>query len=118
MPITIEDQTANVWRLRVSGVLRKSEVEAVQASALKSFEQAGAFKMLILLDQFAGWASGEDWGDVSFYFFHGDKITKIAIVGDRKWETQILMFLGAGLRRAPVKFFPDGQAVQARIWLE
>ena len=35
----------------------------------------------------------------------GDKISKIAIVAEPRWETLALAFAGAGVRRAPVKFF-------------
>jgi hypothetical protein len=33
-------------------------------------------------------------------------------------EAQFLMFVGAGVRRAPVKFFPAGQETKARAWLD
>jgi hypothetical protein len=48
---------------------------------------------------------------------HGGQIAKIALVGDRRWETSALAFAGAGVRRAPVKFFPLDQLAQARVWL-
>ena len=57
------------------------------------------------------------WGDISFYAEHGDKMGKIAIVGDPKQETDLMMFMGAGIRPMPMKFFPLNQLEQARAWL-
>jgi hypothetical protein len=48
---------------------------------------------------------------------HGGKISKIAILGEPRWETLALAFAGAGVRRAPVKFFPPNELRQARSWL-
>ena len=39
---------------------------------------------------------------------------KIAIVADHQLETDLLMFAGAGFRRAPVKFFSANQLALAR----
>ena len=74
-------------------------------------------KLLVLLEGFEGWERHPDWGDLSFYSEHGDRITRIAIVGDPKWETEFKMFAGAGFRRAPVQFFPSDQLQQANLWL-
>jgi hypothetical protein len=48
---------------------------------------------------------------------HGGKISKIAIVAEPRWEALALAFAGAGVRRAPVKFFPPNEPEQARSWL-
>jgi SpoIIAA-like len=48
---------------------------------------------------------------------HGGKISKIAIVGEPRWETPTLAFAGAGVRRARVKFFQSNEVRQARSWL-
>jgi hypothetical protein len=49
---------------------------------------------------------------------HCDRIEKIAIVGKPKWETRMLMFTGAGLRRAPVRYFTQEQLPDAQTWLQ
>ncbi len=41
-------------------------------------------------------------------------IEKIAVVADEKWRDQLLMFLGAGRRQAPVMFFFPGEEEDAR----
>ena len=49
---------------------------------------------------------------------HGDKIVRIAIVADPRWEPHALAFAGAGVRAAPVKFFRPNELATARAWLE
>jgi hypothetical protein len=46
---------------------------------------------------------------------HGGEMAKIALVGDRRWEISALAFAGAGVRRAPVKFFKLDKLAQARV---
>ena len=49
---------------------------------------------------------------------YGGEIAKIAIVAEPRWETQALAFAGAGLRKAPVRFFAPNELEQARAWLK
>lgn len=117
MPLQASQEKPGFWVWRASGALKRRELATAQAELVKSLPPAGMVKSFIILENFTGWQRGEDWGDVSFFFEHGDKIEKIAIVGDPRWESQVLVFAGAGLRRAPVKFFRTGQEQEARAWL-
>ena len=110
MSVTIQDGKGNVRVLRIEGSLRKPEFDTViQAEA--------QVRVLVLAGGFEGWEGSEEWGDVSFFMEHGDRIEKIAIVADRKWETDLMLFAAAGFRRAPVAFFTPDQASKARTWL-
>ncbi len=119
MGVLVQEEQGNVQLMRITGLLKKSELDAVQAAAAKKLghDSSLSFKLLIIVENFEGWERGVDWDDMSFYAKYGDKITKIAIVGDPKLETDFKMFLGAGFRTAPVKFFPSNQLSQARTWL-
>ena len=118
MGVAIEVDANNVWQLQISGKLIKAEMDAVQAKAVDYISKVGTVKTLVILDGFEGWEEGVNWGDMSFFVAHGDEIDKIAIVGDPKWEDDMLMFVSAGLRKAPVRYFPEDQLDQARAWLE
>jgi hypothetical protein len=118
MSTAIQKETGNIWQFRVSGVLKKAELDAAQAEAREQIARTGKIKVLLLLEDFQGWEKGADWGDMTFTDTYGDQIERIAIVGDPKWETETLMFIGAGFRRTAVKFFAPGEATQARAWLK
>jgi hypothetical protein len=103
--------------LRVSGELKKSELDAVESEFVQKIAGAGTVKLLVLLENFAGWERGEQWGDTDFFFSHRNDFEKIAVVGHPAWEAPVLAFTGAGLRKGPVKFFPDTDEPEARAWL-
>ena len=117
MGLTIREEDGNLMMMRLTGLLKKAELDAVQAAAAKRLGPNTSIKLLIVEVNFKGWERGADWGDLSFYAKYGDKITKIAIVGDPKWKTDLMMFAGANFRAAPVEFFPSNQIEDARMWL-
>jgi hypothetical protein len=116
MGVTIQEENGNLT-VTITGRLKKSELDTVQSEGTKKLGANATVKLLIILKDFEGWEHGEGWDDMTFYFEHGDKITKIAIVGDSKWEDEFKMFVGAGFRTAPVKYFPANQLTNARDWL-
>ena len=118
MPITMQHESANIYRLDLSGRLGKPEFDRCQESLASQIRGTGPVRLLFVLSQFEGWERNPDWADLSFYLAHGDSIERIAIVGDDQWRTETLMFASADLRRAPVEFFSSGNALaEARAWL-
>ena len=118
MGVTVEQEEGNLRVLRITGLLRKSELDAVQAVEARQWRPATRVKALVIVEDFKGWERGANWGDMTFFETHGDQIDKIAIGADPKWEIEILAFTGAGFRRAPVKFFPVSQLALVRAWLD
>ncbi len=119
MGITFKKDDGGVFVMRITGILKKSELDALQSAAAKVMDADPLLrgKVLIIAVNFQGWERGADWGDLTFFNKYGDKVTKIAVIGDPKRETEFKMFLGAGYRAAPFKFFPLEQGEQARTWL-
>lgn len=117
MSAMLEHQTGNIYQLRVTGVLKKSDLDAVQAEFADTLADAGPIRLLILLENFNGWERGAEWDDGGFFYQHGDSIERIAVAGDARWEVETLAFTGAGLRKAPVKFFAEEDQAAGRAWL-
>ncbi len=117
MSATLEHQTDNIYLIRIAGQLRKSDLDAVQADFVAHLAEAGAIKLLVILENFTGWESAAEWDDGGFFYHHGDAIERIALVGDPRWEAETLAFTGAGLRKAPVRFFSESDVPTARAWL-
>jgi hypothetical protein len=116
MSATLEHQNDNLYLLRVGGMLKKADLDAVQTEYVQKFSGAGTVKVLIRLENFTGW-EGAAWDDTGFFFRHLDDFEKIAIVGEPRWEEETLAFTGAGIRKGPVKFFPETDEHEARAWL-
>ncbi len=117
MLVQIEYEPNDICVLRLSGILKQSEFSAEQSAIARKIDSGSEPRLLFILENLDGWERGADWNDLDFMISHGGKISKIAIVGEPRWETLALAFAGAGIRRAPVKFFSPNELEQARNWL-
>ena len=118
MPATFISEPDGVCVLRISGLLKRSEFAAGQERMGAKIETGAKPRLLVILEDFEGWERGVDWNDLDFMIIYGGEIAMIAIVGEARWETQALAFAGAGIRGAPVRFFPPDQLNAARAWLQ
>src|SRR6266576_595293 len=117
MSANLEQHDGRLCVLRLGGELKKSELDAAQSEFVEIIAGAGTVKLLVRLENFSGWERGEQWGDTDFFFSHRNAFEKIAVVGNPRCEAQVLAFTGAGLRKGPVKFFPETGEPEARAWL-
>jgi hypothetical protein len=117
MSVQIEYEPNDIYVLRISRILKQSDFHAEQSALVAKIDSGSKPRLLVVLENFEGWERGADWNDLDFMISHGGKISKIAIVGESRWEALALAFAGAGVRRAPVKFFPPNELEQARTWL-
>jgi len=117
MPASIQHESGNIFRVRISGVLRQAEVKDVKAIAAREIGRLGTIKLLFVLEDFEGWDRDKAWGDLEFYMAHDKDIEKIAIIGEPSWRDHGMAFAGAGIRKAAVQFFQPAEGAQARAWL-
>jgi hypothetical protein len=117
MPIKIEYEPNDICVLRISGVLKQSEFAATQSALADKIDVGTKPRVLAIVENFEGFERGADWNDLGFLLSHSGEIAKVAIVAERRWEVQALAFAGAGVRRAPVKFFPPDELAAGRTWL-
>jgi hypothetical protein len=116
--MTLQHEGDTIYRIDINGLLTKDEFDRCQAALAAEIQQRGTVRLLVVVSRFTGWERGRDWGDLSFYLQHGDAIERIAIAGDDRWRSELLMFASADLRRAPVEYFASPTAVEdARTWL-
>ena len=117
MPAKFEREAGDTYVLKLNGTLLASEFRDAQTQASVPIGAGGKLNILTVLEDFEGFERGADWGEIETLFSHGNQVERIAVVGDPRWERDALAFTGAGLRKAPVKFFPPDQLQQARAWL-
>ena len=117
MAATLRRQSGNTYRLEISGVLSRRDLDAVEQEAADAIRRGGRIRLLVVLAGFAGWEQGMSWREMGFYVRHGDDIERIAIVGDETWRSEALMFAGADLRKAAVEYFPSSDMARAAEWL-
>lgn len=121
MPASLQRETGteNTYRLDVSGILRKAELDDAQDRLVADlgWVPGGKVSLLVVLDEFQGWDGLSNWSDLTFFARYSDKIERIAIVGQPKWRDHVLMFAAADLRRAAVEYFAADAMADARAWL-
>jgi hypothetical protein len=117
MAANIQRESNNVFVLRLSGTVLCSEFAEVKGRVAGDIEAGVKPRILALLENFEGFERGADWGELELLFSQTHDIAKIAIVGDPRWERDALAFAGAGIRKAPVRFFPMSRLADARAWL-
>ncbi len=116
MGASLQHEQGNIYRVDVSGMLGEQEFGALQRSAAAEIVRVGKIRLLVVLDQFNGWAPGT-WQALAFYIQHGAEIERIAIVGDERWRSEMLMFAGADLRDGSVQYFSPPYGREAASWL-
>jgi hypothetical protein len=117
MTAAVIENSDKLFAVKLRGQLKKAEFERLQAAAAQAAAQSGYARILIDAEQFDGWERDKGWGDVSFMMEHDADAGKIAVVAEERWRDDMLLFLGAGLRKAEVAFFTPDERGRARAWL-
>ncbi len=116
MSAEIINDNESILTFKVSGKLDQPELAAAQKSAMEILRKEGKKSMLVIADEFQGWGKG-NWGDLSGQAEMDPHIEKMAIVGDKKWEDLVLLFVGKGIRRVEIEYFAPADLARARAWL-
>lgn len=117
MSAKIIDHHAGLVTVKITGKLIYTELTALQKSLSSIIDQEGSIRVLVITEDFQGWAKEGDWGDVSFQSESDAFIKKMALVGEKKWEDLALMFTGKGFRKFPVEYFESSELDIAKSWL-
>jgi len=112
----IKTLASEAW-IKLSGKLTVHDFQALQTLATLSLERFGQVRMLVELEDFQGWSREPGWEDSFFLTEEGDRILKLAFVGDEKWKDEVFMFTGKPMRKTAIEFFPKDQFPEAKAWL-
>ncbi len=106
----------HLFKIVIRGRLNSDEFVALQAAAAKEINAAGTVCGLLVLEDFIGW--GDEVPDnLDFLLQYDPQIKKIAVVGEPEHKDGAMMFMGAGYRKAQVKFFEPSEMQGAEEWL-
>ena len=117
MALEFVEQSGTLLVAKLSGKLTQADMKTLQRKAIEVIQREGSIRLLATADRFEGWDEKGDWGDVSFMMSYDEKIERIAVVGEKKWEDLTIAFTGKGMRSAQVEYFLPHQLVQARAWV-
>jgi hypothetical protein len=118
MGVTYVKEPSGLYVIRMSGNFTDQDRKGVENFGRATIDRSGKVKVLVLAEGFSGWARQGDWGDLTFMLEYDPYIEKIAVVAGEQWRDKMLMYLGAGLRKAAVEFFTMDHENKARAWLQ
>jgi len=117
MPCEITENREGLITLKVSGLLKRSEIAQAEKVAIEAMGSADKVRILIIVENFQGWDSKSNWEDVSFQSQYDEQIEKIAIVGEKRWQEMVEVFVGKGLRSMDIRYFEPSEMAVARTWI-
>ena len=117
MSLVFTKKSENCFVICIKGILAFNDLKGAEKRGREEIDRSQKVKLLILAEQFSGWGKEGDWGDLTFMHEYDPYIEKIAIVTNKKWRDQLLMFFGAGRRQASVEPFLPDEIEDAQDWL-
>jgi SpoIIAA-like len=76
----------------------------------------GKIRVLLDMTRFHGWGASALWQEIKFDLKYREKLDRLAIVGDARWQHAIATF-ARPLTPAEVRYFDGAQIHEARAWL-
>ncbi len=103
--------------IKAIGTLTHNDYEfmtPVLEDALKEVKQP-RIKVIFDATEFEGWEARAAWDDFKLGIKHGKEFSKIAFVGNKRWE-QLAAKVGSWFIRGEIKYFEDYD--EAVDWIE
>lgn len=112
---SIETQ-GNLLHGVITGKLEKEDYELLVPTAERLIESHGKIRILAELLDFKGWTAGALWEECKLAYHHLKDIERMAVVGDKKWEKDLTLFIKPFVG-AKLKYFDVAQKQQAIDWI-
>jgi hypothetical protein len=117
MSVSFGEESEDLFVISIEGVLTFDELKEIENALAAAIDLSRKIKGLILAENFSGWATEGDWGNLDFMLRYDPYIQKIAVVASEEKKDELLLYLGKDMRQASVEFFPAGEKQKAQDWL-
>jgi hypothetical protein len=112
----IETPVGKIVTLKFKEILRKKDYEEFVPQIEGLMGDGSKIRLMVELIDFKGWTVGALWEDTKFAARHFADIERLAVVGDRRWEKGITVFIKP-FTKARVKYFDRSAIEKARQWI-
>ena len=116
MPIEIVATSPGVLDMVVSGKLTDTDYKVAVPWIEQAIADSGKLRILFEMKDFHGWDAHALWDDFKFGIKHNDDVERIAMVGDRAWESWMAR-LGKPFIKAESRYFDLHELEAARQWV-
>jgi SpoIIAA-like len=110
------DTEAKVLFVTMSGKLTKQDYRPLLPAMEQLIRSGRPIRILLEMRDFHGWTVGALWEDLKFDFKHFSDIERLAMVGDKKWESYMATFCKP-FTTAEVRYFDASGIAAARAWV-
>jgi hypothetical protein len=118
MTVLVDFEAPNLVTIRVSGTLRRAEVDAGKHQVHDLMQRHGPCLVAILLEPgFSNLEAFVRWDDIDADQYIKRHIIRLAAVGDLRWRDSALLFLFNTMVPFQIEYFPAAQEEFAKAWL-
>ena len=105
---------------RITGEMVPADQKMLEGLASRLIDDGTTVSLLVTLDAFEGWKKDAGWDDddLGYQLEYGNRIARMAIVGDQRWRDPALLFVGKGFRDTEIEFFLPDAVDAAQAWVE
>jgi hypothetical protein len=105
-----------IVEVKLSGKLTTEDYSHFLPVVEAAIQENGKVRMLVIMHDFHGWTAGALWEDVKFDWRHFRDIERLALVGEKRWESGMAVFCKP-FTTATVKYFDHTRLEEARQWI-
>jgi hypothetical protein len=117
MPVEIQEEAeGKIFVIQLSGKLTKQDYEHFAPETERRIKQHGKLRILVQMHDFHGWEMGALWEDIKFDVKHFADIERLAMVGEKKWESGMAKFCKP-FTTAKIRYFDAAKYDDAVAWL-
>ena len=112
----IQGLPAGTLGFKLSGKLHDADYQAFVPAIDNAVAEHGKARLLAQFHDFHGWDAKALWDDIKFSTTHCTKISKIALVGEKKWE-KYMAKVCKPFTMAAIRYFDASEMEQAQAGL-
>lgn len=116
LPHVVEKTDGKVIEIHVTGKLEQQDYHRFLPKIEAMINAHGKIRILLYLNEFAGWTASALWSDIKFDLKHFNDIERLAIVGESKWQEGMATFCKP-FTTAEIRYFTHDQLPDARQWI-
>lgn len=114
--IEILRDEGNFVALRMSGKLEDADYKQF-VPVITAATEKGKLHLLVEMKDFTGWDKQAAWDDIQLERPLGDKLERIAFIGDKSWEKWMAL-LCKPFTRAEIQYFEADESQDAWAWIQ
>ncbi len=111
------EENRNIVYTIARGKLDDEDYDQILPLVRSKVKEYGKVSWYFQMEDFKGWTMNAFWRDLQFDFRNSDKMEKIAMVGENKWEEVMSDFMKP-FTRAEIRYFDLKDKDEARKWIE